>query len=246
MERWQHLLREWYAEAVALVAARIPGFKGFRFEEIRWEVSRRASRKAGVCWSQQKRIWLHGAMTPEQAKSTFIHELAHLFAYWFEDPSASPWERRYNHGPVFRKWARMMGDSGDRCHNYTEVMESRRGDWAHCPSCKSEFKKVWRYGNPTTYRCRRCQVHIVAGRVPGKVAAAPPPPPPPPRKVEVKPAAKKPEQVFATILAGKADDLETLKEALRALHEAGLASGPLGRKVRRQLRALGHRGGLGD
>lgn len=53
---WSANLRRWYADCIEAARKLRPGFTPMPFEEVRWQVTARASRKAGVCWSAQKRI----------------------------------------------------------------------------------------------------------------------------------------------------------------------------------------------
>lgn len=227
---WASKLSEWYAQAIADVRRTIqPHFSPMKFTQVRWQVTNRASRKAGVCWAAQSRIWLHAAMTEAQALSTFRHELAHLWSFWYENDEAQAWERhRYGHGPVFRKWAQSMGDDGSRCHNYTEVLETKRGEWAHCP-CGKEFKQMWRGGNCAAYHCKRCKGSLMPGRMPDVKKLA----------LIMKPTAAK---VCAEVAA---DTSETVSVRVRSLvfelgllREGGLASSPEAKKIRVMLRKL--------
>lgn len=226
MTGWVGKLPTWYAEDIA--ALKRAGFckqpwQHFDFDDITWRVSPRATRKAGLCWSQRKEIWLNGHMTEEHARSTFRHELAHLLSYWFELPSNTNGFRGWGHGPVFKKWARAMGDSGDRCHSYTEIMACRRGTWAHCPSCKYEGKKQWRRNDPTLYFCKKCRVTLVPGQVPVETKFA-------------KAVATAMERPAAQVAEGAG--VRDLMFQLDALREGGLGSSREAKALRRALRRL--------
>jgi hypothetical protein len=168
----------------------------------------------GIGYSE---IWLNPVMTLEHARSTFRHELAHLFANRFECPHAV---RNYHHGFVFRKWARAMGDDGGRCHNYPEVIANKKGSWAHCPYCQAEIKKVFR-APINLYRCRGCRVPLVPG-----------------------PLTPEKRFVFSLVAHGPGPDWTTdesfdlLKTQLQALKETGMGSSPAAKKIRRQLRRI--------
>lgn len=222
---WGRDLERWYDDAVAAIRQKLradfnPADRGCAFDTLRIEISFKRSRTAGTCWARARRIWLHGAMTREHALDTFRHELAHLFAAHFENKDGSLGQ--FHHGPVFKKWARAMGDDGGRCHNYPEVLETRRGTWAHCPRCGMEFKKCFR-GSPSRYSCPRCRVALTSGK-------------------------REPRHTFTKVLAAKVAEnpdprIEGLLLSLTALKEAGAGSSLEAKRLRRQLRALGHRGG---
>lgn len=229
-DHWSRHLRTWYHDAILAVRQTRPTFNPMPFEAIRWQVTGRASRKAGVTWPVQKRIWLHAAMTEEQALSTFRHELAHLWVFWYENESTPMFERRYGHGQQWRYWARLLGDDGDRCHDYAEVLATRRGDWAHCLGCKRERKQVWRHGGCQAYRCKRCRQNLRPGRL---------------WNLEKVVAAITQPTVVAAAREVASDEREPISVRVRSLvlelgilKEGGLASSPEAKKIRVMLRKL--------
>jgi predicted SprT family Zn-dependent metalloprotease len=237
MVTWVGRLETWFDEACAEATRRglklrTPDGRSFGFNDITWKVSPRQTRKAGVCWEVRRVIWLNGHMTEEHARSTFLHELAHLFSHWYEPRTVhtamGSFNQSWHHGPVFKKWARAMGDSGDRCHSYPEIMAVKRGDWAHCSRCSLEFKKQWRNGDPTLYHCRKCKTPIRPGRLTPAAGFA--------KAVAMQPA-------HVPDASDPRGDLEVLLFDLAALKEGGMASSPRAKAIRRQLRRLGHTGG---
>ena len=225
-DHWAMKLRTWYAECITLARKLRPTFEPMPFEAIRWQVTGRASRKAGICWPAQKRIWLHAAMTEQQARDTFAHEVAHLWVAWYNEAQPNFFHKHDQH---WRYWARMLGDDGERCHDYAEVLATRRGDWAHCLGCRRERKQVWLHNNCRIYRCRRCKQYLIPGRL---------------TQVEVMATIMRPTsvKVASEVASDKTESVSvrvrSLALELGILREGGLASSPEAKKIRVMLRKL--------
>lgn len=140
MPDWESKIPDWHREAAGRLKVLAPHLPDLMpFSEMTIEVTVRRSGAAGIAWHTSKRIWLHGAMSEAHAKATYLHELAHVCAYWY----GGPWglgvcRVDHHHDDVWRMWARLLGDDGGRCHNYMEVSITRRNNrWA-----KREFAHV--------------------------------------------------------------------------------------------------------
>lgn len=196
---------------------------------------RLTGKKAGWCSYMRREIALNPAMDQDQAFETLAHELAHYFAYY--------WDRHAGHGPTFRAWMMRLGHKPSRCHNYTNVIATGRGDWYHCPACPLEMKTI---KDGTQRYCRKCNrmnrrlgrplLHLRPGRSTpeSKLAMAMVP----------HVAAESPASMVSI------GDDETPGMAIRGLvlelgilRDGGMGSSSAAKKLRRALRKLGHQGG---
>lgn len=163
-------------------------------------------------------------MTPEHALETFRHEVAHLWANWYGSGTFT----QHHHDSEWRYWARMLGDDGERCHDYKEVEASKRGTWAHC-LC-NEYKKLWRHGDPTTYKCRKCRAFLKPGQRPAKVIVA--------ATVVAPVAVKMCAEMAADPTESVSVKIRSLSLELGLLKEGGHGSTPEAKKIRVMLRKL--------
>jgi predicted SprT family Zn-dependent metalloprotease len=95
--------------------------------------------------------YLYSSSAVEFIKNTLIHELAHVLANKFNNS--------WGHDKTFKTIAQIMGDTGERCHNYA-VPENK-------PVNKTQRKKIVRISvvcphcgkiyNLTPYMYKQCQ-----------------------------------------------------------------------------------------
>lgn len=226
---WWELVPGWVEEYYRL------GEENMKYEDLVKRVPlprvhyRLTGKKAGWCAYTRREIALNPAMNIDQAHETLAHELAHYFAYYVHD------ER--GHGTMFRMWMKNLGHTPSRCHNYMNVIATGRGDWYHCPGgCGLEIKTI---KDGTRRYCRRCNRGRHGDRI-----------------LFLRPGRATPEHKLAVALVahGAGDDtpagdpdtgaaIRGLKLELGILRDGGLGSSPAAKKLRRQLRKLGHRGG---
>ena len=95
--------------------------------------------------------------------STVRHEIAHVIANLCD-------KRSWGHDKVWKTVARVMGDSGERCHNYAipdnkpvATSAARRKTKFVCPNCGTEFEltplMIKRCASGRYY-CRKCKTNM--------------------------------------------------------------------------------------
>ena len=194
-------------------------------ESLKLSVEYGMGRRAGQIRYSAGLIRINGHAKPEHAEKTLAHELAHFFSYYVDG---------YNgHGFFFKQWMIRLGYTPTTTHDYSEIMEHARGDWYFCARCRREFKST---ANLLDREHRRCGGRVKAGRAPG------------PSPTYVEPLVTQ-VPVAAAALSARPDatvdgEVKRLLGMLSIISAAGESNSPEGRKTRRELRKLGHRGGL--
>ena len=72
-------------------------------------------------------IELNPNLTDEHQLRTLGHELAHALDYWLDGGNG--------HGPTWAAWMRRLGLAVERCHDYPELLDSRKKYRAECRDC---------------------------------------------------------------------------------------------------------------
>lgn len=89
--------------------------------------------------------------TQQHVRETFLHEVGHLLADYFYEASC-------NHDYRWVRMARLLGDTGDRCHDYDYLKSQRRQvrnlTYA-CVACGFKYPRSRRL-NTARYRCSMC------------------------------------------------------------------------------------------
>lgn len=193
---------------------------------------RLTGKKAGYCRYATREIALNPAMDREQAHRTLAHELAHYFAFYVDGHAG--------HGPAFAQWMRDLGHVPSRCHNYANVIETGRGDWWHCNKCGFEIKTIRRNMDGRYHRgCGRSSSfnpgragELAGKRLAYKLAAA-----------TLTVAAENPAEPLVETGSTPGEAIRGLRLELEVLRDGGQGSSAHAKRIRRQLRKLGHRGG---
>lgn len=116
-------------------------FKSLLETDVWLKVFRKGAVRAGEAYSD--RIHLNSKMftlgTPADVRATFLHEAAHVFADQY-------YNIRCHHDWRWVRIARLLGDTGDRCHDYSYLVEqkAKRNLVYACTSCGQEYHRVKR------------------------------------------------------------------------------------------------------
>ena len=107
----------------------------------------KATRRFGLCSHHRKRISMSSKLVElnewETCRKTVIHEIAHALV----GPG-------HGHNAVWKKKARELGDSGNRCYGYDVKTPPKRYIW-FCVLCDKEYQTM-RCSQTTPYSCGRC------------------------------------------------------------------------------------------
>jgi len=120
--------------------------------EVWMKVFRKGTVRAGTAFLD--RIELNDKLftlgTKEDVRATFLHETAHILANRY-------YERSCNHDWRWVRMARLLGDTGDRCHDYSYLKAQRRAQRLvyACVSCDYRYRRTKRL-DVSRYRCGRC------------------------------------------------------------------------------------------
>jgi len=107
----------------------------------------RAVRRAGACHSTARKITLSSALmvnwAEPEVRNVILHEVAHALA-----------GHRAGHGPEWRRIARQIGCTGDRCWTPSEDAPRLAAPWVgRCPTCSGEWH---RHRRPRGAHCPKC------------------------------------------------------------------------------------------
>ena len=134
------------ARNIALKLMRKHGLTNYTFK---WD---RAVRRFGCHNGRMKTISLSRPLTQHESnecriKNTILHEIAHALDYE---------QRGYsNHDRVWKRTARSIGCSGERCSSMSGVDQSKIMKWiAKCPSC--ERKVYYARQKAKDIACGKC------------------------------------------------------------------------------------------
>ena len=81
-------------------------------------------------------------------KNTMVHELAHIINYYYGGR---------NHDKQWKYIARLLGDDGERCHDYAtpENKPVKKTYQLKCTKCGKIYDvTAYRYNRYNSYRCR--------------------------------------------------------------------------------------------
>lgn len=112
---------------------------------ITWEFKfNNGKLRFGLCSFRQRTIYLSKPLTKlndeHAVRETILHEIAHALVGIKE-----------GHGPVWRKKARELGCSGERCYG-SEVVTPARKYIGTCPACHKQIERFRR----TKIACGAC------------------------------------------------------------------------------------------
>lgn len=105
---------------------------------------------------------------PKEVFFTYAHELAHIIAEYMHGSS----RRRVGHGPLWKCYARALGDAGERCHSMN-VEGLRRPRKRHAWVCNNACREYlvtgirhnsWSRATATTtwrLKCPKCKEEMI-------------------------------------------------------------------------------------
>jgi len=128
--------------------------------EVWMKVFRKGTVRAGTAFSN--RVELNAKLftlgTKDDVRDTFLHETAHILANRYYGKSC-------NHDWRWVRMARLLGDTGDRCHSYSYLMPQKQRLVYACVSCDYRYRRTKRF-NVNRYRCGKChgrlQLEVIA------------------------------------------------------------------------------------
>lgn len=160
MKRWNDFCQENYPQYVAKTQ--------LTPDVIIWKkIGFRTAGKTGYVISRQRKIfnitmntnYLWSKDANEFIDSTLRHEIAHAVANLFNGS--------WGHDKTWKVVARVIGDSGERCHNYATPENIPAGKSSKrvrttfvCPTCGTEFHLtplMIKRCSAGDYRCRHCK-----------------------------------------------------------------------------------------
>lgn len=119
------------------------------------KVFRKGTIRAGAATRRGKIIELNSKLftigTKQDVRETFLHETAHILADLY-------YSRDCNHNWRWVRMARLLGDTGDRCHDYDYLIAERkpRSLTYVCTICNQVYHRAKRM-NTRRLRCGRCR-----------------------------------------------------------------------------------------
>lgn len=135
--------------AIRLINKHLPN-SGWKFQ---WD---NAKRRLGYCRFGPKIISLSRTLvletTLEQIEDTILHEIAHVMAGY-----------RAGHGWQWKRVARSIGCSAERCHNVTTKTGAKYEASCKCETPHYKFRRP-KHGL-TGYRCSACKTKLTFERI---------------------------------------------------------------------------------
>lgn len=102
---------------------------------------------AGQFYSQVNRIEINPSASPRHQKETLGHELAHWYAYIFDNS--------HGHGSEFKKYCKAFGVSGSEYNHYPELLIKGKGRLWECGECRLKVRTTKDLGT-YNFSCVKC------------------------------------------------------------------------------------------
>lgn len=119
------------------------------------KVFRKGTVRAGQASSRRKEVQINSLLftlgTQQHVRETFLHETAHVLADLF-------YKMDCNHDWRWVRMARLLGDTGDRCHNYSYLLNKQRAKKLTyiCVTCRQLYHRAQRL-DTTRMVCGKCR-----------------------------------------------------------------------------------------